>query len=63
MLNQGISTNIAYKNYTDTSVESGIPESSSKSDSLINIIKNSIFASELSPPNYAEPSHIPRNTQ
>jgi len=41
-------TNIPYKNYTNTSIVLGIPDSTSQPDSLVNIIKNIIFVYRIS---------------
>jgi hypothetical protein len=49
MAKQGSARNIRYKNYTNTSIFSGIPDSSGLSDSLINIIKNNIYVYQTRP--------------
>ncbi len=43
MHKHGSIIDITYKDYTNTSRLSGIPDSSSEPDSLINIIKNVVY--------------------
>jgi hypothetical protein len=44
---QGSIKDIRYKDYTSTSNISGIPDSSGLSDSLINIIKNTVYVYQI----------------